>query len=61
MISHTQQLVTDTHNHLKEVEKCKERHWKIQRDRLIDEFTAALTAFQVYLHITLSSILRTNR
>lgn len=48
MISHTQQLVTDTHNHLKEVEKCKERHWKIQRDRLIDEFTAALTAFQVY-------------
>lgn len=48
MISHTQQLVTDTHVHLKEVEKCKERHGKMQRDRLIDEFTAALTAFQVY-------------
>lgn len=25
---------------------CKDRHLKIQRDRLVDEFTAALTAFQ---------------
>lgn len=48
MISHTQQLVTDTHVHLKEVEKCKERHGKMQRDRLIDEFTATLTTFQVH-------------
>ncbi|KAH8397446.1 hypothetical protein KR222_004493 [Zaprionus bogoriensis] len=46
LMSYTKQLVTDTNNQLKEVDKCKERHLKIQRDRLVDEFTAALTAFQ---------------
>lgn len=49
LMSYTKQLVTDTNNQLKEVDKCKERHLKIQRDRLVDEFTAALTAFQVCL------------
>lgn len=46
IMTYTHQLVSDTNNHLKEVDKCKERHLKIQRDRLVDEFTAALTAFQ---------------
>lgn len=43
--SYTQQLVTDTTNQL-DLVNCKERHLKIKRDRLVDEFTAALTAFQ---------------
>ncbi|XP_017863340.1 PREDICTED: syntaxin-7 [Drosophila arizonae] len=46
LMTYTKQLVTDTNNQLMEVDKCKERHLKIQRDRLVDEFTAALTAFQ---------------
>ncbi|ALC43764.1 Syx7 [Drosophila busckii] len=46
LMTYTKQLVTDTNGQLKEVDKCKERHLKIQRDRLVDEFTAALTAFQ---------------
>ncbi|XP_017479919.1 PREDICTED: syntaxin-7 [Rhagoletis zephyria] len=46
IMTYTHQLVSDTNNQLKEVDKCKERHLKIQRDRLVDEFTAALTAFQ---------------
>ncbi|XP_030372528.1 syntaxin-7 [Scaptodrosophila lebanonensis] len=46
LMTYTNQLVNDTNNQLKEVDKCKERHLKIQRDRLVDEFTAALTAFQ---------------
>lgn len=50
MITHTQQLVSDTDNQLKELEKYKERHGKMQRDRLIDEFTAALTAYQASTH-----------
>lgn len=44
--TYTQQLITDTTNLLNELINCKERHLKIQRDRLVDEFTAALTAFQ---------------
>lgn len=47
LMTYTNQLVTDTNNQINEVDKCKERHLKIQRDRLVDEFTAALTAFQV--------------
>lgn len=47
IMTYTHQLVSDTNNQLKEVDKCKERHLKIQRDRLVDEFTAALTSFQV--------------
>ncbi|XP_016989143.1 syntaxin-7 [Drosophila rhopaloa] len=46
IMTYTNQLVTDTNNQINEVDKCKERHLKIQRDRLVDEFTAALTAFQ---------------
>ncbi|XP_062131707.1 LOW QUALITY PROTEIN: syntaxin-7 [Drosophila sulfurigaster albostrigata] len=46
LMTYTKQLVTDTNNQLKEVDKCKERHLKMQRDRLVDDFTAALTAFQ---------------
>lgn len=44
--TYTQRLITDTTNLLNELVNCKERHLKIQRDRLVDEFTAALTAFQ---------------
>lgn len=44
--TYTQRLITDTTNLLNELINCKERHLKIQRDRLVDEFTAALTAFQ---------------
>ncbi|KAM7357827.1 syntaxin 7 isoform 1-T2 [Cochliomyia hominivorax] len=47
IMTYTHQLVSDTNNHLKEVDKFKERHLKMQRDRLVDEFTAALTSFQV--------------
>lgn len=36
----------DTDASLKDIVNCKDRHLKIQRDRLVDEFTAALTAFQ---------------
>lgn len=43
---YTQQLVKDTGNLLNDLTNCKERHLKIQRDRLVDEFAAALTAFQ---------------
>lgn len=46
IMTYTHQLVSDTNNQLKEVEKCKERHLKIQRDRLVDDFTSALTSFQ---------------
>lgn len=31
---------------INEIGNCKDRHFKIQRDRLVDEFTSALTAFQ---------------
>lgn len=44
--TYTQRLITDTTNLLNDLVNCKERHLKIQRDRLVDEFTAALTAFQ---------------
>lgn len=44
--TYTQQLITDTTNLLNDLVNCKERHLKIQRDRLVDEFTAALTSFQ---------------
>lgn len=44
--TYTQQLIKDTDNLLKDLVNCKDRHLKIQRDRLVDEFTAALTAFQ---------------
>ncbi|XP_017138626.1 syntaxin-7 [Drosophila miranda] len=46
LMTYTNQLVNDTNNQINEVDKCKERHLKIQRDRLVDEFTAALTSFQ---------------
>lgn len=44
--TYTQQLIKDTDTSLKDIVTCKDRHLKIQRDRLVDEFTAALTAFQ---------------
>lgn len=44
--TYTQRLITDTTNLLNDLVNCKERHLKIQRDRLVDEFTTALTAFQ---------------
>lgn len=44
--TYTQQLVKDTDNLLKDLVNCKDRHLKIQRDRLVDEFTSALTSFQ---------------
>lgn len=44
--TYTQRLITDTNNLLNDLVNCKERHLKIQRDRLVDEFTAALNAFQ---------------
>jgi syntaxin 7 len=44
--TYTQQLIKDTDNLLKDLVNCKDRHLKIQRDRLVDEFTSALTAFQ---------------
>jgi syntaxin 7 len=44
--TYTQQLIKDTDMSMKEVLNYKDRHLKIQKDRLIDEFTAALTAFQ---------------
>ncbi|KRK05654.1 uncharacterized protein Dyak_GE28680, partial [Drosophila yakuba] len=34
IMTYTNQLVTDTNNQINEVDKCKERHLKIQRDRL---------------------------
>ncbi|KAI9587415.1 hypothetical protein GQX74_003261 [Glossina fuscipes] len=46
IMTYTNQVVSDTSNQLDEVEKCRERHLKIQRDRLVDEFTTAITAFQ---------------
>jgi syntaxin 7 len=39
-------LIKDTDASFKDIVNCKDRHLKIQRDRLVDEFTAALTAFQ---------------
>lgn len=56
IMTYTHQLVSDTNNQLKEVDKCKERHLKIQRDRLVDEFTAALTSFQVSISLFTSRI-----
>lgn len=44
--TYTQQLIKDTEASFKDIVNCKDRHLKIQRDRLVDEFTAALTAFQ---------------
>uniref|UniRef100_U5EM41 Putative syntaxin 7 n=1 Tax=Corethrella appendiculata TaxID=1370023 RepID=U5EM41_9DIPT len=44
--AYTQQLITDTDNLLNDLVNCNERHLKIQRDRLVDEFTAAITVFQ---------------
>jgi syntaxin 7 len=39
-------LIKDTEASFKNIVNCKDRHLKIQRDRLVDEFTSALTAFQ---------------
>lgn len=49
--TYTQQLVKDTDSLLKDLVNNNDRHLKIQRERLVDEFTAALTAFQVRLLI----------
>lgn len=47
MRTYTQKLVRDTDGMIKDlVNKNEDRHLKIQKDRLVDEFTAALTAFQ---------------
>lgn len=40
-------MVKDTGSLLNDLSNCKERHHKIQRERLVDEFGAAITAFQV--------------
>uniref|UniRef100_A0A1A9UJA1 t-SNARE coiled-coil homology domain-containing protein n=1 Tax=Glossina austeni TaxID=7395 RepID=A0A1A9UJA1_GLOAU len=53
IMTYTNQVVSDTSNQLDEVEKCRERHLKIQRDRLVDEFTTAITAFQAVQRKTL--------
>lgn len=45
--TYTQQLVKDTDTLIKELVSSNDRHLKIQRDRLVDEFTTALNAFQV--------------
>lgn len=46
--TYTQQLVKDTDGILKDlVSNNNDRHLKIQRERLVDEFTTALTSFQV--------------
>ncbi len=48
--TYTQQLVKDTDGILKDlVNNNNDRHLKIQRERLVDEFTTALTSFQVRL------------
>lgn len=44
--SYTQQLINDTTNQLNDLVNCKDRQLKIQRDRLVDEFSGALNAFQ---------------
>jgi len=45
--TYTQQLVKDTDGILKDlVNNNNDRHLKIQRERLVDEFTTALTSFQ---------------
>lgn len=44
--TYTQQLIKDTDGLLKDLVSCNDRHSKIQKDRLVDEFTAALTSFQ---------------
>lgn len=45
--TYTQKLVKDTDGMIKDlVNSNDDRHLKIQKDRLVDEFTAALTAFQ---------------
>lgn len=44
--TYTQQLIGDTENMINEIGNCKDRHLKMERDRLVDEFTSALTAFQ---------------
>lgn len=44
--TYTQQLIKDTNTLLNELVTNNDRHLKIQRERLVDEFTASLTAFQ---------------
>lgn len=44
--TYTQQQVKDTNASLRELMDCKDPHLKLQKDRLCDEFTAALTSFQ---------------
>lgn len=44
--TYTQQLIKDTNNLLRDLGNSKDRHLRIQRERLVDEFTSALTAFQ---------------
>lgn len=44
--TYTQTLIKDTEASFKNIVNCKDRHLKIQRDRLVDEFASALTAFQ---------------
>lgn len=46
MRTYTQQLIKDTNNLLKDLGNSKDRHLRIQSERLVDEFTSALTAFQ---------------
>lgn len=50
--TYTQQLVKDTDGILKDlVNNNNDRHLKIQRERLVDEFTTALTSFQVMYRV----------
>ncbi|XP_055376302.1 syntaxin-7 [Condylostylus longicornis] len=46
LMTYTHQLVEDTNGLVKELDKSKDRSLKIQRDRMVDEFTSALTSFQ---------------
>lgn len=47
MRTYTQKLLKDTEGMLKElVNSNDDRHLKIQKDRLLDEFAAAVSAFQ---------------
>lgn len=50
----TQEIVTNTNNLFRYLDDCKNRNLKMQKERLIDEFTKALTSFQAIQRKTIS-------
>lgn len=50
----TQDIVTCTNDLIRHLDDCRNRHLKMQKERLVDEFTTAITSFQAIQRKTMS-------